>query len=103
MLAESLKGIISQKLISSKDGKQVPAVEVIVVTPPVSHLIRDHKTFKLPSIVETSRNLGMQTLEDSLLDLLENGIIDEKVARIAATDYAQFDEMLMKRRGQIWQ
>jgi len=94
MLSESLKGIISQKLIPTKDEKQVPAVEVIVSTPSLAHLVRDQKTFKIPSVVQTSRHLGMQTLEDSLLALYKEGIITEHDARLAANDQVVIEEML---------
>ena len=96
MLSESLKGIVSQKLLPTKDGKQVPAVEVIVSTPSLAHLVRDQQTFKLPSLIETSRNLGMQTLEDSLLILYKEGVISEKEARLAANDIVVMGELIDK-------
>ncbi|HPZ09998.1 MAG TPA: PilT/PilU family type 4a pilus ATPase [Candidatus Eremiobacteraeota bacterium] len=98
MLSESLKGIISQKLVRTVDGKQVPAVEIIVSTPSLAHLVRDQKTFKLPSLVQTSKHLGMQTLEDSLIILCKEGIISQREGRLAASDPVVFDEMLAGRK-----
>jgi len=96
MLSESLKGIISQKLLPTVDGKQIPAVEVIVSTPSLAHLVRDQQTFKLPSLIETSRHIGMQTLEDSLLKLYKDGIISEKEARLAANDAVLMSELIAR-------
>ncbi len=71
MLSESLKGVIAQTLCKKINGGRVAAREILLTTPAVSNLIREGKTFQIPSIIQTSRQLGMVTLNDALLELVE--------------------------------
>ena len=71
MLSESLKGVISQTLCKRVSGGRVAAREILLTTPAVSNLIREGKTFQIPSIMQTSKQLGMVTLNDALIDLVE--------------------------------
>lgn len=70
MLSESLKGVVSQTLCKKIGGGRVAALEFLSVTPAVSNLIREAKTFQIPSIMQTSKNLGMCLLNDALVDLV---------------------------------
>jgi twitching motility protein PilT len=80
MLSESLKGILSQTLCKKKGGGRVAALEVLFVTPAVSNLIREAKAFQIPSIMQTGKGLGMATLNDALLDLVQKGVVSPKEA-----------------------
>ncbi len=71
MLSESLKGVISQTLCKRLGGGRVAAREVLLTTPAIANLIREGKTFQIPSIMQTSKQLGMVTLNDALLELVE--------------------------------
>jgi len=71
MLSESLKGVIAQTLCKKVSGGRVAAREILLTTPAVSNLIREGKTFQIPSIIQTSKQLGMLTLNDALLELVE--------------------------------
>jgi twitching motility protein PilT len=71
MVAESLKGVISQTLCKRIGGGRVAAREILLTTPAISNLIREAKTFQIPSIIQTSKQLGMVTLNDALLELVE--------------------------------
>ena len=71
MLSESLRGVISQTLCKKIGGGRVAAREILLSTPAVANLIREGKTYQIPSIIQTSRKAGMITLNDSLLDLVE--------------------------------
>jgi twitching motility protein PilT len=71
MVAESLKGVISQTLCKRLGGGRVAAREILLTTPAISNLIREAKTFQIPSIIQTSKQLGMVTLNDALLELVE--------------------------------
>src|SRR5258708_4047250 len=71
MLSESLKGVISQTLCKKVGGGRVAAREILLATPAISNLIREGKTFQIPSIIQTSKKLGMLTLNDALLELVE--------------------------------
>jgi len=76
MVSESLRGIVSQQLIPRADGMgRVVALEVMVNTPAVANLIREAKTFMLPGIIQTGKKLGMKLMDDSLLELMEQGVI----------------------------
>jgi twitching motility protein PilT len=71
MLSESLKGVIAQTLCKKLGGGRVAAREILLTTPAISNLIREGKTFQIPSIIQTSKQLGMLTLNDALLELVE--------------------------------
>jgi len=70
MLAESLRGVIAQQLLKTVDGKRCAALEILSVTPAVSNLIREGKTFQIPSIIQTGKAEGMQLMDQSIQSLL---------------------------------
>ena len=73
--------VISQVLMPKKDGKgRIAAFEVMLMTPAVANLIRKAETNKIPSTIQTSRRMGMITLDDSLLELCKRGAITREVA-----------------------
>lgn len=91
MLSESLRGIISQQLLPRKDGKgRVVALEVLNVVTSVSNLIRDAKTFQLPSLMQTGRKQGQVMMDDSLHELVKQGLITEESAARAAENPKRF-------------
>ncbi|NLW34501.1 type IV pilus twitching motility protein PilT [Syntrophorhabdus aromaticivorans] len=76
MIAESLQAIVSQVLFKRRDGRgRVAAFEIMVANPAVRNLIRENKIFQIPSIMQTSRGIGMQTMEASVQSLLERGLV----------------------------
>ena len=76
-LASSLLAVLSQALIARKDGSGlVAAFEILLVNSAVRNLIREKKTFRIDSSIQTSRDKGMQLLDDALLDLYEKGVIE---------------------------
>ncbi|MCB1065459.1 MAG: type IV pilus twitching motility protein PilT [Verrucomicrobiae bacterium] len=87
MVGESLRGIISQQLVPKKDGTgRALALELLVNSPAVSATIRDGKTFMLPGIMQTGKNVGMKLMDDSLIDLYEDGLITAQEASARAVD-----------------
>ncbi|ODT02889.1 MAG: hypothetical protein ABS52_11455 [Gemmatimonadetes bacterium SCN 70-22] len=86
MLSESLKGVIAQTLCRKVGGGRVAAMEVLLATPAISNLIREAKTFQIPSVMQTSRRLGMIGLNESLLELVEKGMVEPKEAYLRAID-----------------
>ncbi len=98
MLAESLKGVISQALLKAKGGGRVAAMEFLLVTTAVSNLIREGKTYQIPSIMQTSRGKGMQTLNDAFLRLVQSGKVDADVAYGAAVDKSEL-KSIFERNG----
>ena len=75
MLAESLQGVISQTLCKKVGGGRVAAREVLLSIPAVTNLIREGKTFQIPTVMQTSKRLGMVTLNDALLELVDANLI----------------------------
>ena len=85
-LADVLECVVSQQLLPRASGTgRVAAIEVMVVTPAIRNLIREGKTHQISSVMQTSRKLGMQTMDDALLDLFHSGAI----TRESAIQYAQ--------------
>jgi len=80
MLSESLKGVISQTLCKRIGGGRVPAQEILLCTSGVSNLIREGKTFQIPSVMQTGRGQGMLTLNDALLDLVKKKLVEPREA-----------------------
>jgi twitching motility protein PilT len=81
MLADGLKGVVAQRLLPRKDGKgRVAVFEILVVTPAISNLIREGKTFQIESLLQTGKKDGMQAMDVALRDLVEKGLIDTAVA-----------------------
>jgi twitching motility protein PilT len=93
MLSESLKGVVSQQLIKKKDGSgRAAAFEILVGCIPLATIIRERRTFQIPTLIQTSKNLGMQSMDNSLLNLYNRGMITTEAARSAATDETMFGE-----------
>jgi twitching motility protein PilT len=95
MVSESMRGIISQLLLPSTDGKsQELAVEILVNTTAIGNLIREEKTFQLRGIMQTGKRLGMQLMDDSLLELAKAGRIVKDEAVALATEQARVKKEL---------
>jgi twitching motility protein PilT len=90
MLAESLKGVIAQQLLKTTDGKRCAAMEILIGTSATSNLIREGKTFQLPSIMQTGRGLGMQLMDHALVELVNAGKVDQTEAVKFAVDKTLF-------------
>jgi twitching motility protein PilT len=97
MLAESLKGVISQTLCRKIGGGRVAAREILLTTPAISNLIREAKTFQIQSAMQTSRKLGMVTLTDALVELVETGQIEVQEAYAKAIDKAAILQSLKSK------
>ena len=91
MVSESLKGVISQQLLKKAGGKgRVCAFEVLTWTPAVANIIREGTTYKLLSVLQTGRKLGMTLMDDCLKGLLKEGKITKEAARTAAHNPKNF-------------
>jgi twitching motility protein PilT len=86
MLSESLKGVVAQVLCKKIGGGRVAAHEIVLGNAAVTNLIRDGKTFQLASVMQTSKNLGMVTMNDSLFNLVTTKQVEAKEAWLKATD-----------------
>ncbi|MDH3284551.1 MAG: type IV pilus twitching motility protein PilT [Acidobacteriota bacterium] len=86
MLAESMKGVISQTLCRKIGGGRVAAQEVLMGIPAVVKLVREGKTFQIPSIMQTGRKYGMVTLNEALTELARKKLIEADEAYLRAVD-----------------
>ncbi|HEY4541981.1 MAG TPA: type IV pilus twitching motility protein PilT [Noviherbaspirillum sp.] len=85
MLSESLQAVISQTLLKTKDGSgRVAAHEIMLGTPAIRNLIREAKIAQMYSAIQTGSNMGMQTLDQNLTDLVRRNVIAASTARAAA-------------------
>jgi twitching motility protein PilT len=84
MLAESLRGVIAQQLLRTVDGKRCAALEILSVTTAVSNLIREGKTFQIPSVIQTGKGEGMQLMDQAIQALLAA----KRIALVEAQKYA---------------
>jgi twitching motility protein PilT len=85
MLSESLQAVISQTLLKTKDGAgRVAAHEIMIGTPAIRNLIREAKIAQMYSAIQTGSNVGMQTLDQNLTDLVRRNVISPAAARAAA-------------------
>jgi twitching motility protein PilT len=90
MVSESLRGIVSQQLVPRADGNgRCLAMEFLVNTPAVGNCIREGKTFMLPGIMQTGKNLGMITMDDALKDLYAAGLITAQECLFRSVDQDQ--------------
>ncbi|HEV8483592.1 MAG TPA: PilT/PilU family type 4a pilus ATPase [Blastocatellia bacterium] len=96
MLSESLKGVISQTLLRKKGGGRIAALEVLIVTPAISNLIREGKTFQIASSMQTGRAIGMVTLNDALTELVKSDVVSAEEAFSKSVDKTGI-EALFKR------
>ena len=96
MLSESLKGVIAQTLLPKKGGGRVAALEVLIVTPAISNLIREGKTFQIPSAMQTGRTHGMVMLNDALYAHVESGAVEPRDAYVKAVDKTGFEQLLTR-------
>ena len=97
MLAESLKGVISQTLCKKIGGGRVAAREVLLSIPAVTNLIREGKTFQIPTVMQTSKRLGMVTLNDALMELVDGKLIEPAEGYGKAVDKVMYVNSLRSR------
>ena len=91
MVSESLRAVVSQRLVTRADGNgRLPALEILVVNKAVGNLIRENKTFQIKSVLQTGGAQGMCMLDASLTDLLKKGIITREEALKHTDDPAKF-------------
>ena len=99
-LSESLRGVVAQTLVKTCDGTgRAAAVEILVSTPAVRNLVREGKTFQLPSVIQTGTKEGMQTIEQGLCQLVRAGRVSFDQAFEKAPDKEAFQKVLEDNGG----
>jgi twitching motility protein PilT len=97
-LSGTLEGVLSQVLLRSMDGKsRVMAMEIMLGVPAISNLIREGKTHQMPTIIQGSQSVGMQTLDQSLKTLVQAGKITYEEAISKAQEPAELASLLGRR------
>ena len=91
MLSESLQAVISQSLLKRKDGGRVASHEIMICTGAIRNLIREDKVAQMYSAIQTGANMGMQTLDQCLKNLVEEGTISKATAKTAAVHKDNFE------------
>jgi twitching motility protein PilT len=91
MLSESLRAVISQTLLKTKDGSsRVAAHEIMIGTPAIRNLIRENKVAQMYSAIQTGQQFGMQTLDQNLQELVKRGVVNVAEARSKAMNKDNF-------------
>jgi twitching motility protein PilT len=102
MLADGLVGIVAQQLLKTADGKgRVAAHEILVGSPALSSLVREGKTFQIPSVMQTGSAAGMQTMDQSLERHLLAGTITAEAALEKAGDKIMFQKIIERVRPDL--
>ena len=98
MLSESLKGVVAQILCKKIGGGRVAVREILLSIPAIANLIREGKTFQIQSMMQTNKKIGMVTLNDALLDVVEKKLVEPHEAWIKSVDKSALEAML-KAKG----
>ena len=94
-LSTVCEGVISQQLIPTIDGRRrVAALEVMVANPAIRNLIRDNKTYQIPNIIHTGSKLGMQSMDQELVNLYRQGLISKDSVLSRCTDFDYTSRLL---------
>jgi twitching motility protein PilT len=98
MLSESLKGVVAQILCKKIGGGRVAVREILLAIPAIANLIREGKTFQIPSMIQTNKKMGMITLNDALMEVVEKKLVEPGEAYMKAADKSGLEAML-KAKG----
>jgi twitching motility protein PilT len=91
MLSESLEGVIAQRLLKKPEGGRVAAYEIMTGTPAIRNLIREAKVPQIYGMIQTGRDAGMVTMDQSLDDLVSRNLVTRETARTLAVDQSKFE------------
>jgi twitching motility protein PilT len=96
-LSDGIRAIIAQVLFRRIDkGGRCAALEILIATPAVRNLIREAKTYQIPSMIQTGKKYGMQLLDDAIMEMCTKGMISPDEAYAKANDKAKFRPLLKK-------
>jgi twitching motility protein PilT len=96
MLANTLQAVVSQTLFKRIDEPgMVPCTEILLCTSAVRNCIRENRIYEIPNIIETSRRLGMQNMDNSITDMYFKGYIDRDEAIMRSTNPAKMEKTLV--------
>ena len=93
-LANILMAICSQRLVPAIGGGRVVAAEILVANPAVRNIIREGKTHQLDAVIQTGADAGMQTMDRTLVGLVQSGVVTYDEARSFAVDLTEFERLM---------
>jgi twitching motility protein PilT len=103
-LSDSLKAVVAQTLFKRIDVKgRCAALEILICTPACANLIRESKTFQIPSTIQTGRKYGMQSLDNAIEDLMKKGWISVEEAYSKSIDKSKFAPYLTHKPVDGWE
>ena len=95
MLANTLQAVVSQTLFSRIDRSgMVPAIEIMLCTPAIRNIIREARTFEIPNVIDTNRQLGMIGLDTAIAELFYNGMISREDAIAQSANPDKLERMI---------
>jgi len=93
-LANILMAICSQRLVPAIGGGRVVAAEILIANPAVRNIIREGKTHQLDAVIQTGADAGMQTMDRTLVSLVQSGVVTYDEARSFAVDVTEFERLM---------
>ncbi len=94
-LSESLRAVVAQTLLRRKDKPgRAAALEIMLANSAVRNLVRENKTFQLPTVIETGKNAGMRAMDDAIMELVEKNRVDAREAYLKAANKSRFKPLL---------
>src|ERR687896_328015 len=103
-LSDTLKAVVAQALFKRIDVKgRCAALEILICTPACANLIRENKTFQIPSLIQTGRKYGMQSLDNAIEDLLKKGWIGAEEVHSKCIDKSKFVSYLTRKPADGWE
>jgi len=101
-LSTAIIGVLSQSLVPILFVRVETAYEMLVVTPAIANLIRENKTYRIPSSIQTGKKFGMQLMDDALFNLWKNGICEEKECLVRAVNPGELRMKITKAKQGIF-
>ena len=102
MLSNTLQAVISQTLFKRIDQPgMVPCTEILLCTSAVRNCIRENRVYEIPNVIETSRRMGMQSMDHSIADMCIKGFIDRDEAVLRSTNPGKLDKLLSGGKVQV--
>jgi twitching motility protein PilT len=99
MLSESLKGVVAQQLLKRCDKPgRVAALEILFVRSSTSNLIREGKTYQIPSVIQTGKGDGMQLMDQAIMDFVMKKIVSPEEGYLKAQDKAAFEKVIPQKK-----
>ncbi|HYW79171.1 MAG TPA: type IV pilus twitching motility protein PilT, partial [Thermoguttaceae bacterium] len=102
-LSEAIIGILAQQLLPRIGGGRVAAYEMLVVLPAIKNLIRENKTYRITSSIQTGQKFGMQLLDDHLFQLWKDGIVEEEEALFKANEVDSLTKRILDAKKGLFE